>query len=283
MEPFTAAMELMPRRYAGKMERFATLHPEEIRLRIGRAPALYYSGAEHPLDAETVEGKDIVCILERATGASLYHAADSMRRGYYCVGSLRLGVCGQASMQERGTGFSSYSSLCIRISREIRGVCRALSGQICAETFVNTLIISPPGGGKTTALRDLIRTLADRGTRVGVIDERGELSLHYYDLGRCSDVISGTDKLAGAILLLRSMTPEIIAADEISTQSDIDAMFEINGCGTGILATAHARDLSDLQCREGYRALLECGVFRRVLVIRCARGVRSYELKELLL
>lgn len=281
MDPFAAALELTPRKYHAALEPCARFCPEELRLRVGRPPSLLYAGKEHPIGSDAVTEDELVRVLQKATGASLYNAADSMRQGYFCIGALRLGVCGRASAQERGTGYASYSSVCIRMARELRGVCAESARSICANGFENTLILSPPGGGKTTALRDLIRILADGGTRVGVIDERGELSESLYDLGRCSDVISGTDKLAGALLLLRSMNPQIIAADEISAPRDIDAILEAYGCGTGILATAHARDLEDLARRESYRRLLRRGVFRRALLIRAEGGVRRYSVREL--
>ena len=113
-----------------------------------------------------------------------------------------------------------------------------------------------------------------------MIDERGELSGGVFDLGRCSDVISGLDKLSGALLLLRSMNPQVIAADEISSPNDLQAMGEIFGCGVGILASAHAADREDLMKRSAYRRLLEKSVFSRLLVIRQKDGMRSYTLEE---
>lgn len=279
MDSFSAALELLPQKYLPVLEPRRAYAPEELRLRVGRAPSLCYGGEEHFFSALTVGEEDLVRILERATGASLYSAAEAMRQGYFCAGTLRIGICGQATAE--GRGFSHYSSLCIRLAHECRGVCREAADRLWAEGFENTLILSPPGGGKTTALRDLIRILADGGKRVGVVDERGELAGGEQDLGRCSDVISGMDKLSGALLLLRSMTPQIVAADEISAPADLAAVEEIFGCGTGILATAHARDEDDLLRRASYRRLLERGVFRRALVIRRKKGKRIYEVKEL--
>lgn len=281
MDPFAAALALLPQKYVPALEPYARYHPEELRLRVGQAPALSYGFSEHPVSAPKLEEEDLVRVLQKATGASLYSAAESMRKGYFSTGTLRLGVCGRASVQEHGTGYSRYSSISVRLARELPDVCKEAACELYGDGFVNTLILSPPGGGKTTALRDLIRILADGGTRVGVIDERGELDEKLYDLGRCSDVISGTDKLSGALLLLRSMTPQVIAADEISAPQDIAAIREIYGCGTGIVATAHACGTEDLKRRESYRELLRCGVFRKALIIRAVRGKRRYEVKEL--
>ena len=281
MEAFAAAIDLMPRKYEAVLRTHAACSPEELRLRVGRAPSLLYGGREHFLSAETVEEVDLVRVLERATGASLYSAAEAIRQGYFCMGALRIGVCGRAAAGNGGSGFSAYSSLCIRLAREYRGICTPIADRLCTGCFENTLIIAPPGAGKTTALRDLIRTLADRGRRVGVIDERGELSGGIFDLGCCSDVIAGLDKLSGALLLLRSMDPQIIAADEISSPEDLLAVEEVFGCGVGLLATAHAADSKDLMRRRAYRRLIERGVFTHLLVIRLHGGKRSYALEAI--
>ena len=281
MEAFDDLLMLLPARMAQAVEQYRACRAEEMRLRIGRPPSLVYGGKEHFLNMDKICEDDLLMILQKATGASLYSAAQAMRRGYYCTGSLRIGVCGQTASDGRGTGFSHYSSLCIRLARECRGICRAITKELSIDPFPNTLILSPPGGGKTTALRDMIRCLSDSGRRIGVIDERGELSESIYDLGRCCDTISGLDKLSGALLLLRSMNPEIIAADEITSPEDMLAVEEVCGCGTGLLATAHARDTEDLKRREGYQRLISRGVFQYAVVIRMKDGMRHYDLRSL--
>ena len=281
MDSFEEAMALIGSLYAEKIREKRHLCPEELRLRVGRPPALYYDGQEHELALPPVGEEDIRAVLERATGASLYRAAEALRQGYFSTGSLRLGVCGSVSAQGSGTGFSSFRSLCIRLAHDCKGICSRMADELCSSGFENTLILSPPGGGKTTALRDLIRNLSERGVRLGVIDERGELSDRVFDLGRCTDVITGTDKLSGALLLLRSMAPQVIAMDEISAPEDVEAAEKIYGCGTGLLATAHAKGIEDLSNRSLYRAMLEQGIFRRALVIRGVGSRRSYELRKL--
>ena len=280
MDPYTAAIELLPRRYEAALRTHVSFYPEELRLRVGQAPSLLYGGREVFLSSGAVVEEDLVRVLEKATGASLYSAAEAMRQGYFCVGTLRIGVCGRAAAQS-GSGFSEYSSLCIRLAREHRGICAGIAGKLCDGAYENTLIIAPPGGGKTTALREVIRLLSNKGRRVGVIDERGELSGGIFDLGRCSDVISGLDKLSGALLLLRSMNPQIIAADEISAPKDLLAIEDVFGCGVGLLATAHAASREDLMRRRSYRRLIEKGVFTRLLRICPDGGKRSYMLEAI--
>lgn len=281
MDSFAELLALAPQRCRAELERHRRFPVEEMRLRIGQAPTLLYGGREHPLELPEVQEADIVRILQKASNASLYRAAEALRRGYCCCGSLRLGVCGRAAAGQCGTGFSSYSSLAIRLSRDCGGVCAGIADRLMREGFDNTLILSPPGGGKTTALRDLVRQLSGRGLRIGVIDERGELSAAVYDLGARTDVISGTDKLSGALLLLRSMTPQVIAADEISAPEDVAAAEKIFGCGTGLIATAHAEGVEDLRRRRVYRDLIAGGVFRRAVTIRSAGGERRYAFERI--
>ena len=281
MDAFSAAIDLAPHKYEAVLRERVSFAPEELRFRVGRAPALYYGGREHQLRADAVTENDMIRILEKATGASLYNAAEAMRQGYFCVGALRIGICGTVTPGGGGCGFSAYSSLCIRVARERRGICREITDKLLDEGFENTLIIAPPGGGKTTALRELIRLFADTGLRVGVIDERGEIGGGVFDLGRCSDVITGLDKLSAALLLLRSMTPQIVAADEISAPQDIAAVGEIFGCGVGILATAHAGGLQELMKRRAYREMIEKGVFTNLLTIGNVGGERCYQLRKL--
>ena len=281
MEAFDEAVELMPERFRAALRANARLCPEELRARVGRGVSIVCGGAERELETDRVSQNDIRCVLSRATGASLYSAADKLRQGYYCRGRLRIGLCGRTSGEGRGTGFAEYGSLCIRIAHECRGICAKTAEELMRGGFENTIILSPPGGGKTTALRDVVRCVSDSGLRVGVIDERGELSGALFDLGRCSDVISGTDKLSSALLLVRSMAPQIVAMDEITAPEDLSAVEEVYGCGVGILATAHASDERDLTRRGSYMRLCERGIFRRAVVISRSGGERRYEIRSI--
>ena len=149
------------------------------------------------------------------------------------------------------------------------------------ESFQSTLIISPPGGGKTTVLRDIIRGCSQMGKRIAVADERGEISAMrdgapQMDLGPRTDVLAGCYKDQGVMMLLRAMNPEIIAMDEITAPADTRALESAANCGVNLLATAHGSGIEDLMAKPLYRPMLEGGLFRRFVIISQNASGRVY-------
>ena len=123
---------------------------------------------------------------------------------------------------------------------------------------------------------------ANKGVRVAVLDERCELYAEGgFDLGRCSDVLSGVPKELGASMLLRGMNPQLIAMDEISREGDIEVIEQIIGCGAALLASAHGRGREDMLSRPMYRKLFEMGIFRNILTIYRNESRRRYVLEKL--
>ena len=281
------AMQLLPVRYMEEYRRTAFGHAEELRLRAGRRPGFICRGTEHSLTGDVLTETDLIRTMEKATGASVHTAMGEIANGYISSKGLRIGICGAAVMSGGEIkGFRNISSLAIRIPQEHRGICDRVIKELFALGYENTLVISPPGAGKTTALREIIRRLSDSGTRLGVIDERNELAASdggtaRFDLGRRSDVITGAPKDAAAMILLRGMNPEIIAMDEITKKEDALVIRDIFGCGVGILASAHASGTDELKSRPIYRELLEQGIFRHAIVISLEKGERRYRTERL--
>lgn len=280
MDAWNTALGLLPEELSRAIRQSPAA--EEIRLRLERPPALVISGRERALAAPRVTQNHLLHILEKATGASLYAAAPSMKNGFIGYRGLRIGVCGEGVYtQERLSGLRSLSSLAIRIPRAALTGCDALLDAMLRPRPVSTLIVSPPGGGKTSFLRELIRRASSRALRVSVIDDRNELSASVsgrpqFDLGPASDVLVGVSKARAAAMLLRGMNPQIIAMDEITQAEDLKAVEEISGCGVLLFATAHARDRDDLKKRALYRGLLEGGVFEELVTIAVSGEKRVY-------
>lgn len=286
MDTGELALQLLPPRCWDRQSREQLALAEEIRLRIGRPVTLLRSGREYPLPGASVSEGELLRVLEKATGASLHTAAPALAQGFVSYRGLRIGVCGTASVHEGVCrGFRSFSSLAIRIPRECRGVCDGVF-EALRRSRGNILILSPPGGGKTTALRELIRLFSQSGLRVGVVDERWELAAAEagragFELGPHSDVLSGFPKAQGAMMLLRGMNPQLIAMDEITRPEDLAAVRETVGCGVRLLATAHAAGPEDLRRRPLYRALLEEGLIGELVVIEVCGGERRYHWRRI--
>ena len=266
---------------------------EEIRLRAGQLMTILLPDGETPTDA-LIEPEDLETLCDIATEFSRYAAAETLREGFLTVrGGFRIGLCGAAVMKDgANTNLKYLSSAAIRIGRERKGIAEKIMPQLFRDgQFVNTLILSPPGGGKTTLLRDCIRLLSsgvpDYGARrVALIDERGEVAAMLrgqaqLDVGPYTDVLDACPKALGVPIVLRAMNPQIVAVDEITVPEDLRAMSMAAGCGVGLLATVHASDAAELSEKPLYRDLLERRVFRQaVRIIRDADG-RRYEAEEL--
>jgi stage III sporulation protein AA len=193
-------------------------------------------------------------------------AAATVSQGYItAAGGHRIGLCGEAVVHNGEVkGLRKVRDLCIRVARDFPGIAGGISGP-----GQSALILGAPGWGKTTLLRDLIRRRSDAGEHIAVVDERGELFPDDSFLrGRCTDVVSGCTKVQGIDSLLKTMGPDCIAVDEITSQTDCEAIQKAVGCGVSLLATAHGRSLSDLKSRPIYRPLLETPLVECVLVLR---------------
>ena len=266
---------------------------EELRLRTGWPMTALLPEGERSLGGAPVESRELEQLLEIASQASVHTVLPQVRQGYLTIqGGHRIGLCGTAAMEAGQIhALRAFSSASIRIARQIKGACAPVLDGLCpGGRLADTLILSPPGLGKTTLLRDLIRAVSwGEGCcplRVSLADERGEVAALFQggpqlEVGPRTDVVEGCPKAQGLMLLLRAMNPQVLAVDEITAPEDVAALETAAGCGVTLLATAHGAGWEDLERRPVYRALMEKRLFRYCVQIRRDGEKRSYHIEEL--
>lgn len=213
-------------------------------------------------------------IIDSMCRGSLYAMQTSLVKGFITLsGGHRVGICGRG-ITENGaiTHMTDISSLCIRISREIIGAADPIMEYLeCNGRIYNVLIISPPGGGKTTLLRDIARQMGNRH-KVCIVDERSEIAackegVPYHDVGRFTSVMDAVPKAEGIQMLLRTMSPEIIITDETGSEEEEKAIYKTINCGAKIITSAHGYSEKDLFARDFFGRLITQGVFERIFVL----------------
>lgn len=256
-------VDILPPKIRYEVDQIGRESLQELRLRLHEPAQLVLSNGIRNL-SQIMNEDDLQFPINAASRYSPWAAA-TVSKGYLTApGGHRIGLCGEAVCKDDGIAtIKNVRSLCIRVARDFPGIGKD------APKAGSVLILGPPGRGKTTLLRDLIRQRSNAGVQVSVVDERGELfPERAFDQGRCTDILYGCGKAEGILMLLRTMGPQCIAADEITQAEDCSALLEAAGCGVDLLATAHASDIHDLKRRRVYRAILEAELFQNVLVLQ---------------
>lgn len=246
---------------------------EELRLRVGYVPEVICHHRSIRLH-KAVSQQDLNFVINTASQYSPW-SVDTISQGFVTApGGHRIGVVGEAVIREgRMTGIRSPRSLCIRVARDFSGIMTAPSG-----LYGSVLIIGKPGSGKTTLLRDLIRLRSEKGEgSVGVVDERGEIFPPAADFstGSRTDILTGVSKPYGIEMMLRTMGPNTIAVDEITSEADCKGLLHSAWCGVTLIATAHAANKRDLTEREVYKPLVNAGVFDTLITLNADKTWRA--------
>lgn len=277
----------------GILERSAidTEKLQEIRMRAGNPMLIKYCQREYAItetgELTTEIGRGYIVskeelneTLEYISGYSLYAFDEEMKQGFITVaGGHRVGMAGKIVMEEgKVQCIRHISFINIRLSHQIPGCADRIIPYLIAENEIcHTLIISPPGCGKTTLLRDIIRQISNGnekfdGKTVGVVDERSELAGSYLgipqnDLGIRTDVLDCCSKSEGMMMLLRSMAPQVIAVDEIGGSEDSLALESVFHCGCKLIATVHGTSVEEIKNKPLLRKLVQEHAFERYIVL----------------
>ncbi|MCR1897987.1 stage III sporulation protein AA [Irregularibacter muris] len=276
---------------------------EEIRIRENRPLMISFNNKDyfvtkegtltnHPQRGYLVTRKDRESILQLISDYSLYAIEEELKHGFLTLrGGHRVGLTGKTVLENGHIKTIKYiSGFNFRISREIKGAGDKVMPYIREKTgILHTLIISPPQCGKTTLLRDIIRQLSDGdqrrgipGVKVGVVDERSELAGCYQgvpqnDIGIRTDVLDACPKAQGMIMLIRSMSPDIIATDEIGCKEDMAAIEEALNAGIKIITTVHGKTLEEIKRKPFLKELIHQKIFQRIIILSNAKGVGTIE------
>lgn len=255
----------------------------EIRLRVGKNIRVYFGKYERELSISACK-QDLIRILSNISSNSIYSVQNDINKGFVTIeGGNRIGIAGEIIVVDgKIKNIKEISSMNIRVSKEFVGISDSIMDKIIQDEIVkNTLIISPPGMGKTTLLRDIIRNLSNRGYNISLIDERGEIAAMYsgkttLNLGERTDVISFVDKVTGMEMAVRSLAPDVVCTDEIGNEQDIEAIKYLCKSGVSFVTTMHGKCVEDVA--HGYmKKIIDDGYLDTVIVLSKRCGIGSIE------
>lgn len=229
---------------------------------------------------------------------SLYSREQELHQGYFTtMEGCRVGVCGKTV----GTNgcidrFADVGSICIRIPREIYGCADEIVKVVLDKGLNSLLIVSPPGMGKTTMLREIARILSELEYNVAIADERREIAaciagVPTMNVGMQSDIMDGCLKAIAIPLLIRACAPDVVIADEIGSKEDADALLDASRCGVKVIASAHGASFAQMCERENIASAIYGGAFDYLALLgsvpgkikemrKCADGVLEYAKRD---
>ncbi len=269
----------------------------EIRIRAKKPVVINYLGkyellgnngiTKNKIESLIYTEKDIKEIILKASDYSIYSINEQLKEGYICINNgVRIGVCGQLVVENNKIiTIKNINSINIRIPHQILNCSlNALPYITSSNKLLNTLIISPPGAGKTTFIRDICYQISKNEIieNVLVLDERNEIASLGQDnstlnIGDYCDILTNCTKLYGFKQGIRSMKPDLIITDEIGGEEDIKAIQYASHCGINVLATIHANNLNDLKLKEEFKQCLKDKIFKRYVVLSTRSGPMTYE------
>jgi len=256
----------------------------EIRLRANKPMIVKIDGCDFAINSKLTSvgpntyhptPDDIYETMERISRHSFYAFETELSMGYITLaGGHRVGVAGQVVLENGMVKAWKYiSAINIRIAHSVVGCGDKILPYILGDSgLLHTMIISPPGCGKTTLLRDIVRQISNRGMTVGLTDERSEVAGSFQgipqnDVGTRTDVLDGCPKAIAMVMLLRAMSPDVIAVDELGGEEDARAVDTVLNAGVKLLCTAHGANVTDAMENPALSKMLARGIFERFIVL----------------
>lgn len=276
---------------------------QEIRLRMNGPLLIIYGNkeafiteeaklVENPTKAVVVTKNEIRETMEYISNYSLYAFEEEIKQGFITIsGGHRIGIAGKIIIEDDIIkGMKHISFINIRLAHQVKGCADPVLPYLVNQKIggiYHTLIISPPRCGKTTLLRDIIRQLSNGsssqpGMSIGVVDERSEIGACYMgtpqnELGIRTDILDCCPKAKGMLMLIRSMSPQIIAVDEIGSKEELDAIDYVIGCGCKLIATVHGSSIEDIRSKPTLCELVKKKLFERYIILSNVKEIGHLE------